>query len=302
MRWIFATAAAVAIIGVGLLTFDALPTEAAVFSVGPAENGLTNNKCMDVSGNSLTPGTPVQVYDCHAGPNQQFQWASPPAVPGAQIPQGLIIYALSGQRCLTVAADGIRIESQGNCEQTPIPRREFNYDNGQIKNVNGSCLDAGDMANGTQLELASCDNTAPSQQWQIKDGAVFSVGPPNGSIGNFTCMEVAGNDLGTLVDMVPSDCHAGPSEQFQFAGRTIYAESGHRCLQLDLATAITPLTGIAESAECAPGIAQQFSYSEGQIINSVVPATPLCLEANTGQTLVFNPCESGNDGQQWQIK
>ena len=47
MRSIFATAAAGVIAGVGLLTFDAAPINAAVFSVGAPENG-GRSVCMDV--------------------------------------------------------------------------------------------------------------------------------------------------------------------------------------------------------------------------------------------------------------
>ena len=88
---------------------------------------------------------------------------------GSLTQPGQIIYAESGHRCLTVAADGIHIESQDNCEQIPVlPTRQFSYDSGHIVNANGKCLDAGDMANGTQLALTTCNGAAPSQQWQIK--------------------------------------------------------------------------------------------------------------------------------------
>jgi endo-1,4-beta-xylanase len=73
MRKIF-LAAAVAMTGAGLLTFDASPTEAAVLTVGagcgPPYGGGT---CADVRGNNLTPGTPAQAFECLAGPNQQFE-------------------------------------------------------------------------------------------------------------------------------------------------------------------------------------------------------------------------------------
>src|SRR5271167_1759157 len=95
MRWIFVTAA-VAIAGAALSTFDASPTQAAVLSVGPASTGAPYGgyECMDVRANSLTLTTPVQVFDCHAGTNQEFEF------------YGSTIYAESGQRCLDVLGAG----------------------------------------------------------------------------------------------------------------------------------------------------------------------------------------------------
>lgn len=144
----------------------------------------------------------------------------------------------------------------------------------------------------------------------------FSVGPPNGSVGNFKCLEVEGNNLGEFpgggpeaVDMITSDCSAGPSEQVQFVGRTIYTESAQRCMSLqppvstDAAEAAQILSGIPVSGVCPttqldPSLLHffQFSYLEGQIVNSAV-----CLDA-TGGVLAFNTCDPSNDGQQWQIK
>jgi hypothetical protein len=76
MRSIFTTATAGVIAGVGLLTSDASPINAAVFSVGPPENVL-NLVCMNVRYNSTAAGTPVIAYDCHAGPEQQFDSPDP---------------------------------------------------------------------------------------------------------------------------------------------------------------------------------------------------------------------------------
>ena len=58
MRWTFVTAA-LAIAGVGVLTFGTSPTEAAVFSVGPSIGSIGNTTCMDVSGNDPNPGAEV---------------------------------------------------------------------------------------------------------------------------------------------------------------------------------------------------------------------------------------------------
>jgi hypothetical protein len=74
MRWIFSTAGFAVIICFS--TIAASPTQAAVLSVGARSGSFVNQSvCMDVEGNNPAPGTPVIAFQCHAGPNQQFQLA-----------------------------------------------------------------------------------------------------------------------------------------------------------------------------------------------------------------------------------
>ena len=158
MRKIFTTAAAVAMTGAGLLAFDALPTEAAVLSVGGGVGApFGGSTCADVGSGSITPGAVVQAWDCLAGPNQQFEF------------YGQTIYALGGQRCLDVlgagTAPGTGVDSY-TCNGTAA--QQFYYDNGQIVYPHaGLCLDAGNMNNGTRLIVNYC-NGSDSQFWQIK--------------------------------------------------------------------------------------------------------------------------------------
>jgi Ricin-type beta-trefoil lectin domain len=162
MRKTLLAAAAVAMTGAGLLTFDASPTEAAILTVGaglgPPYGGGT---CADVRGNSLAPGTPVQAFECLAGPNQQFELYGAPTLG--------TIYTEGGQMCLDVVgggtAPGTPVDSY-TCNGTPA--QQWYYDDGLI--VYGRtdlCLDAGNMANTTQLIVNTCDGSN-SQQWQIK--------------------------------------------------------------------------------------------------------------------------------------
>jgi hypothetical protein len=156
-------ATAVAIAGAGLSIFTASPTEAAVLSVGQGIPPYGGTTCADVAGGNLDPrGVPVQAWDCHAGPNQQFEL------------YGWTIYTVGGQRCLDVVGGGT---NQGTPVQSyPCnnkPNQEWYYFEGQIKNAHPGpagadpCLDARNMNNGTQLVINRC-NGMPSQQWQIK--------------------------------------------------------------------------------------------------------------------------------------
>ncbi len=145
-------------VAITLLAFEGLPTEAAVLSAGggfgPPFGGFT---CADVAGGNIASGTTVQAWDCLAGPNQQFEF------------YGETIYTVGGQRCLDVVgagtAPGTRVWSY-TCNGTVA--QKWTYVNGAIGYPNaGLCLDAGNMANGTQLIVNTC-NGSNSQSWQIK--------------------------------------------------------------------------------------------------------------------------------------
>ena len=106
MRGTF-VAVAIAIAGAGLSTFLASSAEAAVLSAGVTANSTTGavnppfggNMCADVAGGNPAAGTKVQVFGCHAAPNQQFEL------------NGRTIFAMGGQRCLDVVWHNPRIKS-----------------------------------------------------------------------------------------------------------------------------------------------------------------------------------------------
>ena len=132
MRSIFVTAAAGVIAGVGLLTSDASPINAAVFSVGPPENGVTNNVCLNVRYNSTAAGAPVIAYDCHAGPEQQFEFAGPDCVTHTSfiaceqypknVPPGTNIYTVPSNPPTASASyfNCLDVEGAGTANGTPV--------------------------------------------------------------------------------------------------------------------------------------------------------------------------------------
>ncbi len=153
-----------AVAGGAIAMFGAASAHAAVLSVG-GTNGTTigGYVCADVAGGSVTSGTKVQAWDCHAGPNQQYELS------------GETIYTIGGQDCLDVAgagtAPGTAVQSY-TCNGTPA--QTWYYYNGEIINIheiNGentfNCLDAWNEANGTPLVVNTCNGSA-SQTWQIK--------------------------------------------------------------------------------------------------------------------------------------
>lgn len=150
-------AAFAAVVGGSIALFGSVSAHAAVVSVGPGNGPFGGYGCADVRGANIAAGTPIQVYDCNAAPNQQFEF------------NGMTIYALGAQRCVDV-------EFAGTAAGTPVwsfpcngtvAQRWFYY-NGELYNPNsGKCLDATNGANGTQLIINFCNGGA-SQNWQIK--------------------------------------------------------------------------------------------------------------------------------------
>jgi hypothetical protein len=271
MRKIFLAAAAIVMTGACLFTLGTSHAEAFILSAGaglgaPYGGGV----CADVRGGNLAPGTPVQAFQCLAGPNQQFEI------------YGTTIYTMGGHMCLDVVgrgtAPGTPVDSD-TCNGTPA--QVWTELNGMIvypyANVNDSatlCLDAGNMNNGTQLVVNPCnfDSTSQgyqsnSQQWQIKD-AVLTVGTgPGPPYGGGTCADVRGNNLTPGTPVQDFQCLAGPNQQFEIysspAGGPIYTMSGHMCLDV-FHSGIAAGTPV-DSYTCNGTAAQQWSYENGQM-------------------------------------
>ena len=156
------TAAVFAALAGGAISLLGAPSaQAAVLTTGaaghPANAPYGGYVCADVRGGSLAAHTPIQAYDCHAGPNQQFEFNS------------LTIYALGAQACVDVSGAGTAAGTLVQlypCNGTVA--QQWYYYNGEIYNPHsGKCLDALDMVNTRQLVINVCDG-ATSENWQIK--------------------------------------------------------------------------------------------------------------------------------------
>ena len=132
------------------------------------------------------------------------------------------------------------------------------------------------------------------------EAAVLSVGGGVAPFGGATCADVNLGSLTSGVKVQAWDCLAGPNQQFEFYGQTIYTVGGQRCL--DVLGAGTASGTTVDSATCNGTAAQQFYYDNGHIVYTHAPG--LCLDAgnmNNGTQLVVNYCNDSNS-QQWQIK
>ena len=153
-------AAVLAIGAAGLLALDASPAKAVLLTTGAAPNTspFGGSVCADVSGNSLASPTNVQAWDCLGGPNQQFEL------------YGWTVFTEGAHLCLDVfgggTTPGTRVVS-ATCNGTGA--QQWYYADGFIVNYPSKlCLDATNLANGTQLIINTCNSGSVSQQWQLK--------------------------------------------------------------------------------------------------------------------------------------
>jgi hypothetical protein len=119
--------------------------------------------CADVAGGNPGAGTHIQAWNCTGGFNQQFSInvLVNPSFPTASI------YAFAGsQTCMDVAGSGTAMGTPvgvWGCNGTNA--QIWRYQWGLLINEHTNlCLDAGNLANGTQLTMQACTGAA-SQSW-----------------------------------------------------------------------------------------------------------------------------------------
>ena len=121
-----------------------------------------SGKCLDAAGGGTANGTPIILFDCHAGANQT--WVLPR--------DGSHSIGLLGGKCLDVTGanptSGTRVELW-DCNKGANQSWLFNRD-GSVKGLAGKCLDVaqGNPANGTPIILWDCHGTA-NQKWSLKE-------------------------------------------------------------------------------------------------------------------------------------
>ncbi|MFD7703324.1 endo-1,4-beta-xylanase [Streptomyces caelestis] len=121
---------------------------------GNTLKGVGSGRCLDVSGNSTTDGTQVQLWDCHNGTNQQWTYTDAGE---------LRVY---GNKCLDAAGTGNGAKVQiYSCWGGDNQKWRLNSDGSVVGVQSGLCLDAaGGTANGTLIQLYSCSNGS-NQRW-----------------------------------------------------------------------------------------------------------------------------------------
>ncbi|MEV4636598.1 family 16 glycosylhydrolase [Actinoplanes sp. NPDC049548] len=94
---------------------------------------------------------------------------------------------------------------------------------GPIVGLGGKCVDVADAnpANGTVVQLYTCNNS-PAQQWTVgKDGTLRALGK---------CMDVAGVGTANGTRVQLWDCTGGSNQKWTATGATLRAVNSGRCL------------------------------------------------------------------------
>ncbi len=147
-QWTYSTQAAAA---------DALVAALGTTSTTTVVRGSQSGRCLDVPGLSQQNLTPVELWDCNGGPNQN--WALTPA-------RQLTVY---GIKCLDVngggTADGTTVQIY-DCNGGSNQQWTVNADGTVVGADSGKCLDATALGtgNGTPLEIWTC-NGGDNQKW-----------------------------------------------------------------------------------------------------------------------------------------
>jgi hypothetical protein len=126
-------------------------------STGPLRSSSAN-KCLDVPGQTTSPGTRLQLWDCHGGTNQQ--WTTTTA-------SELTVYTGDAKRCLDAEAGGTAVGTLviiWNCHGGTNQKWRLNTDGSVTGQQSNLCLEAPGTANGTQPRLATCNGQA-NQRW-----------------------------------------------------------------------------------------------------------------------------------------
>ncbi|APJ04110.1 RICIN domain-containing protein [Silvanigrella aquatica] len=110
-------------------------------------------KCLDVNGGQTHNGTPVTMWDCHGGSNQQWH-----------IENGRITGI--GGLCLDVSYGHGSPVQVWDCNNTPPQQWTYNID-GSLRAM-GKCLDVFNFStlNGTPVQMSNCTNNQ-NQKWRF---------------------------------------------------------------------------------------------------------------------------------------
>jgi hypothetical protein len=128
-------------------------------TTGPVR-ALAAGRCLDVSANSTTPGTQLEIWDCHSGTNQSWTRTASGR---------LTVYSGDTTRCAAAqnTAPGSAVVIAA-CDGGAAQRWQFNA-NGTITGTqSGICLDVNGAAtaNGSKVILWTCHGGS-NQQWTL---------------------------------------------------------------------------------------------------------------------------------------
>jgi Ricin-type beta-trefoil lectin domain len=151
-------------------------------SIGRLHTEAKTSLCVDSPNNNMT-GSQLYLYPCHNWNNQKFST------------DNMSIRSVETFQKLSLNNDsryGFDITNGNNSNQTPIKtywywgdnRQKFEYNSStqEIRNINGKCVDAGDINNPNNrwIRINDCSNGGTNQKWYADMwGRIHSVANTN---------------------------------------------------------------------------------------------------------------------------
>ena len=187
-------------------------------------------KCMTVSGDSTSDGTPIVLIDCGtAGLSYRAE----------NLPAGLSIDSTTGTVSgtpTTTAANNVTVTVTDGAGNTGRASFLWRVADGPITGVAGRCVDdrSSGTANGNAIQLAGCNQTA-AQLWTIRsDGRLAVLGK---------CLTVSDDGTADGTAIVLYDCGTAGSQVWQPQGNgTLLNPASGRCLNAPNPESGTQLT------------------------------------------------------------
>lgn len=229
-----------------------------------------SNRCVDVSGRSITPGTRIHLWDCAEVPQQK--WLA--------VGQELKVY---DQFCMDIAnariASGTSVQLY-RCNGTPAQRWQFRPD-GTIRVAADTnlCLDAyaAGTANGTHLQIYNC-NGSPAQTWAgpaVDNGGKNIIHP-----GSNRCVDVEAGATMPRARVHLWDCHPGAHQKWLYSNNALKVYANH-CL--DVANGQIRSGAPVGIYWCNGTTAQKWNVRDDGTIR-IASNNGLCLDATNGGT------------------
>lgn len=151
---------AVALAGLAALAASA----AAPAHAGPTATliGVESQRCLDIAKGSQEPRTPAIIYDCHGGPNQQWEFTAAGE-----------LRTFGGNRCLDIRGGSTApqaVVQSYPCHGGANQKWTLRPDRMIVNPQSGLCLTVkgGATANLTGIDTWTCEGT-PHQLWTIGD-------------------------------------------------------------------------------------------------------------------------------------
>ncbi|MEV6007999.1 family 20 glycosylhydrolase [Streptomyces sp. NPDC051976] len=250
--------------------------------------------CVDVTGGSSADGTPVEIWTCHGGPNQQWTAASDGT-----------LRALG--KCLAIApgAGGPGVQMQlRSCDGSGA--QNWKQQSGSLVNpASGLCLNVstGTSANGSALQTATCGNTRP--QWFTTPAGGAGAGPsgPVDHLLSGKCVDVTGGSSVNATAVELWTCNGSPAQQW-----TIQDDGSLHALGkcLDITSGGTADGTKVQLYTCNGTAAQQWRWNASSGESLVNPQSGKCLDdpassTANGTQLIIWACHDPGPNQVWRL-